>query len=191
MVFSIARLDHKKNLISLVKAFAYDKELQEKCNLVIVTGRIGKMGKSQQFLMNEMTDLIKKKKLSEKVCIVRHIDYQKEGGEIYRIARDTKGVFVNPALHEPFGITVIEAGAVGMPVIATNSGGPVESIGKCKHGVTIDPRDTKEIADSLKKIIFNQKLWKKYSENGKKNVRLYYTWDATAKTEYDVFKKLV
>ena len=191
IVFSISRLDYKKNLISLVKAYAYDKELQEMANLVIVTGRMGKMGKNQQILMDEMIDLIKRKEIKGRVCIIRHINYQIEGGEVYRIARDSKGVFVNPALHEPFGITVIEAGAVGMPVVATNSGGPIETIKRCKHGFVVDPRSTKQIADSIRKILKDNKLWKRFSENGKKNVRQYYSWDATAKKELEIFKRVV
>ena len=41
----------------------------------------------------------------------------------YRIAALTRGVFVNPALTEPFGLTLIEAAASGLPIVATEDGG--------------------------------------------------------------------
>jgi glycosyltransferase involved in cell wall biosynthesis len=37
-----------------------------------------------------------------------------------------QGVFVNPALVEPFGLTLIEAAAYGLPMVATKNGGPVD-----------------------------------------------------------------
>lgn len=41
----------------------------------------------------------------------------------------TRGVFVNIALQEPFGLTVIEAAAHGVPTVATKNGGPVVRLG--------------------------------------------------------------
>jgi sucrose-phosphate synthase len=37
-----------------------------------------------------------------------------------------QGVFINPALVEPFGLTLIEAAAHGLPMVATKNGGPVD-----------------------------------------------------------------
>ena len=42
---------------------------------------------------------------------------------IYRWAASRRGLFVNPALTEPFGLTLIEAAGCGLPVVATNDGG--------------------------------------------------------------------
>ena len=44
---------------------------------------------------------------------------------------DTRGVFVQPALFEAFGLTVVEAMTTSLPTFATNRGGPSEII---KHG---------------------------------------------------------
>ena len=46
---------------------------------------------------------------------------------------DTRGAFVQPALYEAFGLTVIEAMTCGLPCFATNKGGPAEII---KNGIS-------------------------------------------------------
>ena len=63
------------------------------------------------------------------------------------------GVFVNPALHEPFGLTLIEAAAAGVPVVATCNGGPAEIVSTIGHGALVDPRDPAGIAKAIKGII--------------------------------------
>jgi sucrose-phosphate synthase len=138
-----------------------------------------------------MEILISKNRLQDKVCLIRHLEYKTEGGEIYRIAYDSKGVFVNPALHEPFGITILEAGATGLPVVATNNGGPVEILQKCKCGVLVDPRDTKTIAEECRKILLDAELWEEYSNNGAARVKQFYTWEAMAKKELALFEEVV
>lgn len=49
----------------------------------------------------------------------------------------TRGVFVNPALQEPFGLTVIEAAAHGVPTVATKNGGPVVRLGGGQTAVCV------------------------------------------------------
>ncbi len=191
IVFTISRLDYRKNLISLVKAYAYDEELQDKVNLVMVTGTLGKMGKNEQTLMDEMLRLVDRCNLMGKVCIVRHLEYKTEGGEIYRIVYDSKGVFVNPAFHEPFGITVIEASATGIPVVVTDNGGPVEILENCECGVLVDPRNTMAIAKSCLQIINDPPLWEEYSQNGIALTRKHYSWEATAKRELALFNQIL
>lgn len=41
-------------------------------------------------------------------------------GELYRYIADRKGAFVQPALYEAFGLTVVEAMTCGLPVFVTN-----------------------------------------------------------------------
>jgi len=56
-----------------------------------------------------------------------------ETGEVYRVIADNRGMFVQPALFEAFGLTIIEAMASGLPTFAPKFGGPLEII---EHGVS-------------------------------------------------------
>jgi sucrose-phosphate synthase len=191
MVFTISRLEFRKNLVSLVNAYALDENLKEMANLVMVTGTLGKMGKNEQALMEEIMTAVDRHGISDKFCVIRHLEYKTEGGEIYRIVYDSKGVFVNPAFHEPFGITILEAGATGLPVVATNNGGPVEILKKCKCGLLVDPRDTKAIGEACCRILADKKLWQEFSDNGVQLVKKFYSWAATARKELELFKEIL
>jgi sucrose-phosphate synthase len=99
---------------------------------------------------------------------------------IYRIAAATKGVFVNPALTEPFGLTLIEAAACGLPIVATEDGGPKDIIGNCKNGYLIDPLSGRSISDALIKILSDTNLWQQFVSRGLAGVKQHYSWDAHA-----------
>lgn len=186
MIFTMSRLDYRKNLPSLIKAYAFDAELQEKANLVLVTGTLGQMGRHEQLLMEEIQGLITRHRLADKVCIIRHLTHKTEGGEIYRIVQESGGVFVNPSFQEDFGITVLEACASGVPVVATNKGGVVEILARCNCGELVEPRDTRQIAMACKKILTDKALWRRYSENGVNGVRQHYSWAVAARKELDL-----
>jgi len=54
------------------------------------------------------------------------------------VGADTRGAFVQPALYEAFGLTVIEAMTCGLPCFATNRGGPAEIIKNGMSGYHIE-----------------------------------------------------
>ena len=66
----------------------------------------------------------------------------------------------------------------GVPVVATDDGGPRDIIKNCKNGILVDVSNPKNISRAINKILDDKKLWKMLSENGMKNVRKYYTWKA-------------
>lgn len=79
-----------------------------------------------------------------KMAIPKKHDFEYEVPELFRIAAEKKGVFVNPALTEPFGLTLLEASATGLPIVATNDGGPQDIIHNCGNGILVDPINTKK-----------------------------------------------
>jgi len=79
---------------------------------------------------------------------------------LYRWAASRGGVFVNPALTEPFGLTLLEASSCGLPIISTNDGGPKEIRSKCENGLLVDVTDINELKVILEKGILNNNLFK-------------------------------
>jgi len=181
LILTVCRPDKRKNISGLITAYGEDKELQKKANLAIFAGirtDIQAMPDNEREVLTEILLLMDKYNLYGKMAIPKRHDTHTEVPELYRIAADTKGVFVNAALTEPFGLTLIEAAACGVPVVATDDGGPRDIIKNCQNGLLVDVAETKNISDAINKIIDDQNLWKQFSENGMRNVRKHYTWKA-------------
>jgi sucrose-phosphate synthase len=100
---------------------------------------------------------------------------------LYRLAAKSGGVFINPALTEPFGLTLIEAAASGLPIIATEDGGPREIIAHCKNGALIDPLDTARMGQVLFDAIANHGQWRRWSKNGILGAHRHFSWGGHVK----------
>ena len=185
LILSLCRPDKRKNIAGLIKAYGEDLELQSMANLAVFAGirkDITKMEDNERDVLTELLLLMDKYDLYGKIAIPKKHDFEYEVPELYRIAAEKKGVFVNSALTEPFGITLIEAAASGLPIVAPNDGGPQDIVRNCQCGMIVDTTDTKAIADAVKRIITDHDVWKQYSKNGIISVRKHYTWESHAHT---------
>ncbi len=187
MILAMARPDDRKNIATLVRAYAEDKQLREWANLVLILGSrddIQKMEHSARRVLANLFYLFDFYDLYGSVAFPKS-HAAEEVPDIYRLGTASKGVFVNPALTEPFGLTLIEAAASGMPIVATNNGGPNDIIETLDNGLLVDPLDGGAIAAALKKIVSDSGAWQTYSENGVERSRTAYSWKAHVDTYID------
>ncbi|EOA33590.1 hypothetical protein CARUB_v10019738mg [Capsella rubella] len=183
IIFSMARLDTVKNITGLVEWYGKDKRLREMANLVVVAGFFD-MSKSndreEKAEIKKMHDLIEKYKLKGKFRWIAAQTDRYRNSELYRCIADTKGVFVQPALYEAFGLTVIEAMNCGLPTFATNQGGPAEIIVDGVSGFHIDPNNgddsVTKIGDFFNKCRTDALYWDSISMGGLKRIYECYTW---------------
>ncbi|KAL7189800.1 hypothetical protein ACSBR1_039439 [Camellia fascicularis] len=183
MILALARPDPKKNLTTLVKAFGECRPLRELANLTLIMGNrddVDEMSSTSASLLLSILKLIDKYDLYGQVAYPKH-HKQSDVPDIYRLAAKTKGVFINPAFIEPFGLTLIEAAAYGLPIVATKNGGPVDIHRVLNNGLLIDPHDQQSIADALLKLVSDNQLWAKCRQNGLKNIHLF-SWPEHCKT---------
>jgi sucrose-phosphate synthase len=85
---------------------------------------------------------------------------------------------VNSAFNEPFGLTLIEAAASGLPVVATNDGGPRDILANLNNGELVDVSESENIAKGIHKILDDDDRWERYSRNGMERVKQFYSWEA-------------
>jgi sucrose synthase len=101
-------------------------------------------------------------------------------GELYRVVADHGGVFVQPALFEAFGLTVIEAMGSGLPTFATRYGGPLEIIEDGVSGFHLDPNHGDEAASILcnffQRCARQEDYWRRISQGAIRRVESRYTW---------------
>ncbi|MFH2219995.1 MAG: HAD-IIB family hydrolase [Pseudomonadota bacterium] len=193
LILALSRPDERKNISGLVRAYGEDRELQTIANLAVFAGirkDIETMEENEREVLTRMLLLMDKYDLYGKMAIPKKHDFEYEVPELYRVAASKRGVFVNPAWTEPFGLTLLEASATGLPVVTTQDGGPQDIIANCQNGILVDPSDTRKIAASIKQIITDDGRWDRYSKNGIMKVREYYTWERHAQKYIKAVKKL-
>ncbi|WOK94802.1 sucrose synthase 7-like [Canna indica] len=183
IIFSMARLDTVKNITGLVEWYGKNKKLRELVNLVVVAGLLDpSKSKDREEIseINKMHSLIEKYQLKGQIRWIAAQTDRVRNGELYRCIADTKGAFVQPALYEAFGLTVIEAMNCGLPTFATNQGGPAEIIVDGISGFHINPTNGDEasnkMAEFFEKCRGDTSYWNKISTSGLQRIYERYTW---------------
>ncbi|XP_012574468.1 sucrose synthase-like [Cicer arietinum] len=182
IIFTMARLDRVKNITGLVEWYGKNARLRELVNLVVVAGDRRKESKDleEKAEMKKMYGLIETYKLNGQFRWISSQMNRIRNGELYRVICDTKGAFVQPAIYEAFGLTVVEAMTCGLPTFATCNGGPAEIIVHGKSGYHIDPYHGDLAAETLVEFFEKSKAdpsyWDKISHGGLKRIHEKYTW---------------
>ncbi|KAE8668085.1 putative sucrose-phosphate synthase 1 [Hibiscus syriacus] len=134
MILALSRPDPKKNITNLLKAFGECLPLRELANLTLIMGNwddIDEMTGPSASVLVTVLKLVDKYDLYGQVAYPKH-HKQADVPDIYRLAAKTKEDFINPALVEPFGLTLIEA---------------------LNNGLLVDPHDQKAISSALLKLV--------------------------------------
>ena len=183
LIFTMARLDHIKNITGLVEWYGQNEHLRKVANLAVVAGYVdGTQSKDRE----EQAQIARMHELMDQYGLdgeLRWLGMRLEknlAGELYRYIADRRGCFVQPALFEAFGLTVIEAMASGVPTFATRYGGPLEIIEHGISGFHIDPNHGDSaanlLADFFERCKAEPGYWESIANGGLKRVQSRYTW---------------
>ena len=179
LIVAMARPDERKNLEKLVKTYGESPQLQREGNLVLVMGSrddLRDMPAGQKTVLLNVLTLIDVHNLYGKVAYPKRHKAD-DVATLYREITGSRGVFVNAAMTEPFGLTLLEAAASGAPIVATNDGGPSDIIANCKNGMLVDPFDSEAIEKAILHALIEPAQWDAWSEAGLKNVNTHYSWE--------------
>jgi sucrose-phosphate synthase len=183
MIVAMARPDERKNLEMLVKVYGESPALQRESNLVLIMGSrddVRTMPSGQKAVLQNVLTLIDVYNLYGKVAYPKS-HKSDDVAALYRAITQSRGVFVNAAMTEPFGLTLLEAAASGAPIVATNDGGPSDIIANCKNGQLVDPFDPKAIEQALMHALLEHDQWNEWSKQGLINVNTHYSWERHVK----------
>ncbi|KZV53811.1 sucrose synthase 7-like [Dorcoceras hygrometricum] len=183
IIFTMARLDIVKNITGLTEWYGKNKRLRNLVNLVVVGGFFDpskSKDREEVAEIKKMHLLIETYKLKGQIRWIAAQTDRRRNGELYRAISDTMGAFVQPALYEAFGLTVVEAMNCGLPTFATNQGGPAEIIVDGISGFHIDPNNGDEssnkIANFFQKSNEDPSYWNRISVQGLQRINECYTW---------------
>ncbi len=138
----IGRLEERKNIIRIIEAFeSLKKEHDIPHQLVLV----GKPGYGYEKIQTKLSRSSYRSEIHEKGYIGEEEKWSLLGGA---------EVFLFPTLYEGFGIPILEAQSVGIPVVTSNTSSLPEVAGE--GAVFVDPKSSESIAQGIQKVLFDR-----------------------------------
>jgi len=176
IVLSVCYLTPRKGIDVLIKAFAKIMPKHPQARLWIV-------GNGPQ--EEELVQLAKQEGLGSAVRFWGFVN-NTQVGRYYAEA----GIFASPTRHEPFGQTLLEAMAAGLPVVASHTGAVPKIISK-EVGFTHKVDDIAQVAQLLDKLLSDQKLARQLGERARERVREHYSWSVIMDHYLTIWQKLL
>jgi len=158
-IFFLGRIDLRKNIINLIRAFAIFKRQTQQPHILILAGKPG-VG------YDKIMKVIDENKLDEDIIITNYMP--REHLPVFYSEAD---LFLFPSLHEGFGIPILEAQACRTPVLTSNCSAMPEVAGE--GALLVDPKQPDAIAENMKKIIENKSLAQQLVDRGQSNSQRY------------------
>lgn len=178
-VLYVGTIEPRKNLPVLFKAWEqilrHRPEIMNGTQLIL-GGGVGHGGE-------DILPLIKKMKLTKSI---RHLGYLSHNHKIM-LMKDAQA-FVFPTLYEGFGLPVLEAMQLGVPVISTKTSSIPEVTGDA--ALLVEPNDVEGLAEAMQKVLSDGELRKSMSAKGKAQAAKF-SWEKTAKQTLAVYNNVV
>ena len=174
-ILFIGRLERRKNLVNLIKAFDKFKDnnsINDKRYKLILVGKKGLGFEEIELAINQSSH--------KKDIIIKGYVSEAEKTKLYQNA----SLFVLISFCEGFGLPILEAMSRGVPVMCSNASSLPEIAGDA--GLLVNPKDIKEIAEGFEKIICNQEVKDDMIEKGHENTRKF-SWEKCARKTMDIF----
>ncbi|MFH1305063.1 MAG: glycosyltransferase [Candidatus Omnitrophota bacterium] len=134
--------------------------------------------------LEELKQLADKLGLSDKVIFTGFVDNMKE---LY----SSLDLLVLPSQAEPFGRVLIEAMAMGLPVVATRSGGAPEIVEDGVTGFLVQPDDVNSTKGAIVRIVQDRQRSKERGAAGRKRVEKVFTSEENVKRTQEIYLSLI
>ena len=176
-ILFVGTLERRKNLINLVRAYkkliTWDKKFEK--HSLVIAGR-------EAWKSDEIHKEVKELKLKKFVRFIGYVTHNEKIDLIKKAA-----CLVSPSSYEGFGLVLVEAMALGTPVITSNVSSMPEVIGKA--GILINPDKEQEIAKALKRLLSNKTLQNKLIKKGLERAKNF-SWEKCARETVKVYESL-
>ena len=176
------------NRFDITKKDLWKKDIAEKYGLQskFVVGFVGRLDKDKG--VNELFEAFKNLQIDNKKLLIIGSNDKKDtiNQELYNWAKDNKDIvftgpvkdiekyysvmdiFVLPSYREGFGSVVIEAEAMGVPVIVTDIPGPTEALKENETGIIIKKESSEQLKKAMEKLFQDKQLREEMSKNASK-----------------------
>ncbi len=173
----VGTIDARKNLLVLLEAWkrlqTHRRETVSDVRLVLAGG-VGHGGEP-------VAAMIKKMKLGSSVVQTGYVSHNHKV-----LLMKNATAFVFPSLYEGFGLPVLEAMQLGIPVITTNVSSLPEVAGSA--AITLDPSDVEGLAQAMLKLLSDKTAWNRLSRKGVTQASKF-SWAKTAEQTLAVYRR--
>lgn len=146
---------------------------------------VGDPPKRKEFYRQELEVLARHLGISE------HVEFLGRRKDIPEIMAASDVVVMSSIEPEAFGRVIIEAQAVGTPVVATQVGGVVEVIKPEKTGLLVLPKDTDAMASAVLRLLNDKPFARELAVAARKRLEDNFTLDHMASQTINVYKELL
>ena len=172
----VGTLEPRKNLLTLLKAFAHVlRDTRLRSQLVVAGG--------EGWLMEETFSFVSAAGIGDRVRLIGYVN-DDELRALYSSCR----AFIYPSLYEGFGLPPLEAMACGAPVIASRIAALEETIGDA--AMLVDPLDVHSLAAAITDVFENEKQRKKLIAAGPAHAARF-SWEKAAQSTYEVYQNVL
>jgi glycosyltransferase involved in cell wall biosynthesis len=173
IIFSISELHKNKGVDVAIKALSLlPKEIKEKIIYSVASGG------------EERENLEKLAKELQIDGLVRFLGFVQDAKKLLSGA----DIFLLPSRTEAFPYTPLEAGLVGMPIIATKVGGVPEVIRDMQSGILVHPKNSKEIAEAILYLLDHENKQKEFGREIKKTVINFFSLEKMLKETIALYR---
>jgi len=178
-ILCCARIKPLKNILGLIEAFALIVEQFPHAQLRIA-------GAPEATYLEKCKRQVERNNLQDEVHFLGNITIDEVQLELSKA-----NCLVVPSFQENSPLTIAEAMAVGVPVVASNVGGIPEMIEDEKTGLLIDPYDTKSMSDAILKILFDETLARSIGQSAKETAQDRYSASIACEKTLRVYREIL
>jgi len=172
--FYVGRLELRKNLLNIIKAFVQFNKKYPEVKLVLAGGK--------GYGYASIKRIIKKNRLIDRVVLLNYVPVE----HLAILYHKSLGV-VFASQYEGFGLTILEGFASDVPVMTSSLGAMAEIAGQA--ALLVDPKNIDAIAEGLQDLYTNDKLTQILVTKGRAQLQKF-DWDKSAQKMIELWTKL-
>ncbi len=181
-VLNVGGIHERKNIVKLIHAFAMLVNLRNYPGKLLITGSVA--GAPYQIKMKNICDAAVREAGMENRIVFTGFISEKELDSLFRMAE----FLIYPSLYEGFGIPVLEAMKMELPVITSNITGMPEVAGDAAY--LVDPHSIEEMTSAMSELLQNKKLRAEMIAKGLERVGTY-TWQNVSERYLRLYQEAI
>lgn len=173
LLLSVARIDYQKNQKLLLELLSRTEDT----HLLLIGPITSERYYRELLLLGETLGVM------NRLTIIPGVPHE---DELLTAALQQSDIFILPSLHEPFGISVLEAWAAGIPVLASMVGGLKDFICDGYNGLHFDPSSISSLVSAYCRVEREGAWLVNRAANDVKD----YDWDVIVAKQLDLYRSL-